>query len=597
MATKVANIETTNARVQTRVTDTTPTVPLPDTPQGLMVVGPQVTLKFIHGEWSSANSYDYYDVVQVDGTSYIAVQDVPANTEITDTEYWAKWNDPNAQVELLQNTVAMFEGRLDTAENEIDEKAPIMHTSTDGTYGVGSDSYFGHVKIGSNYESGGNQNTALSTQGAVEMYNKLNNVVESVSNIKSPNFLTCDTVDGFIVLGYLDGRNHTHIKRVGALQTGDDFTSFFKYGDFYYIMSNKTYWWTKDFITFKNASHGIVSQFNGSPWGITYVENTTALIAGLGYKQGTFTNWAGDTTYYIRPNVVGFTQQEDGSLTFQTPRVLNTTGFNDGDSYIDPNCIRLRDGSYVVVFKNEKTDDMVVYTAETRNFINTGLTNKLNYNVPIKGWEGAKLIETQDGVVNALVNMYDYKAYIEHVLFKDMATAYPRCNTGLAIFTNIIGGYDSIANVIYTDSKSRHVSIIPMDALISNNIHVFSLPQQWCFNTISVSLKTNASGTINTPLLSGMQIALSGSSNVTINSTTNTNNGVMVDDGINHVLVISNTAMSAAGIRFTGNHIPSDFDGENLHNSTTSYVPRTFTTGEAALIILERGNYTVRFVM
>ena len=116
--TKTVNVETTNARASTTLIDTTPTVPLPDTPQGLMVIGPQVTLHFVEDEWNKANSYDYYDVVQVDGTSYIAVQDVPANTEITNTTYWAKWNDPNAQVELLQQTVSQFEGRI--AQNAAD---------------------------------------------------------------------------------------------------------------------------------------------------------------------------------------------------------------------------------------------------------------------------------------------------------------------------------------------------------------------------------------------------------------------------------------------------------------------------------------------
>ena len=114
--TKTGTIETENALVRTNVTDKTPTVPLPDTPQGMMVIGPQVTLKFIEGEWSDENTYDYYDVVQSNGTSYIAVQDVPVGTALTDTEYWAKWNDPNAQVKLMQDTIDMFDSRINAAE-------------------------------------------------------------------------------------------------------------------------------------------------------------------------------------------------------------------------------------------------------------------------------------------------------------------------------------------------------------------------------------------------------------------------------------------------------------------------------------------------
>lgn len=118
--TKTVNVETTNAHASTTLTDTTPTVPLADTPQGLMVIGPQVTLHFVEGAWNKANTYDYYDVVQVDGTSYIAVQDVPANTAITNTAYWAKWNDPNEQVKLVQDTVSEFDGRITTAQSTAD---------------------------------------------------------------------------------------------------------------------------------------------------------------------------------------------------------------------------------------------------------------------------------------------------------------------------------------------------------------------------------------------------------------------------------------------------------------------------------------------
>ena len=138
--TKTVNVETTNARASTTLTDTTPTVPLPDIPQGLMVIGPQVTLHFVEGAWNKANSYDYYDVVQIDGTSYIAVQDVPANTEITNTAYWAKWNDPNQQVELMQQTISQYDAR-------INGKAPTNHASAEGTYGIGTATQYGHLKI------------------------------------------------------------------------------------------------------------------------------------------------------------------------------------------------------------------------------------------------------------------------------------------------------------------------------------------------------------------------------------------------------------------------------------------------------------------
>ena len=145
--TKTVNVETTNARASTTLTDTTPTVPLPDMPQGLMVIGPQVTLHFVKDEWDKTNSYDYYDVVQVDGTSYIAVQDVPANTEITNTTYWAKWNDPNAQVELLQNTVNTFDARITAAQSSANTAQQTANQAVESVNNIKTKSLYGFVNI------------------------------------------------------------------------------------------------------------------------------------------------------------------------------------------------------------------------------------------------------------------------------------------------------------------------------------------------------------------------------------------------------------------------------------------------------------------
>lgn len=112
MQTSTSVAQTTNAKATTTLEDTSPAVPLPDTPQGVMVLGPQVTFNFIQEPYNQGNSYNYYDVVLVDGTSYIAVQNVPANTPITNTDYWAKWNAPNAEFEQLQDTVETFDQRI-----------------------------------------------------------------------------------------------------------------------------------------------------------------------------------------------------------------------------------------------------------------------------------------------------------------------------------------------------------------------------------------------------------------------------------------------------------------------------------------------------
>lgn len=114
--TKTGVLTTPTAKATTVLEDSSPVLPLPNTPQGVMAVGPRVSLHFITSGYNKANSYEYYDVVNVDGTSYIAIQNVPANTPVSNADYWVKWNDPNAQFALLQDTVESFDKRITEAQ-------------------------------------------------------------------------------------------------------------------------------------------------------------------------------------------------------------------------------------------------------------------------------------------------------------------------------------------------------------------------------------------------------------------------------------------------------------------------------------------------
>lgn len=89
-------------------------------PMGLRAMGPRITFHFV-GEWNAETSYVLYDVVRVNGTSYIANKINIAkgiNPETDNNVHWVKWNDPNAQVELLQQTVNGFDGRITEVETE-----------------------------------------------------------------------------------------------------------------------------------------------------------------------------------------------------------------------------------------------------------------------------------------------------------------------------------------------------------------------------------------------------------------------------------------------------------------------------------------------
>ena len=102
---------TPGAVVQGTVTDKLPMLP-GTPPTGRTAIGPRITPNFITDPWSSDNTYQYYDVVLVEGASYIARKAVPAGIQITNTEYWIHWADPNAQFAELQNTVQTFDERI-----------------------------------------------------------------------------------------------------------------------------------------------------------------------------------------------------------------------------------------------------------------------------------------------------------------------------------------------------------------------------------------------------------------------------------------------------------------------------------------------------
>ena len=108
--------ETAGAKVSGTLSDKLPVNPdVP--PTGIQAIGPRVTFHFITDDWNSKNEYEYYDVVNVNDNSYIAIKNVPSGTDINNTEYWFHWADPNAQYQELYNIVVTFNQRITEVEN------------------------------------------------------------------------------------------------------------------------------------------------------------------------------------------------------------------------------------------------------------------------------------------------------------------------------------------------------------------------------------------------------------------------------------------------------------------------------------------------
>lgn len=82
-----------------------------DKPLNLSVVGPRsVIVPADPIIWNEKTSYEYLTLVASEdfGQGYVAKKDVPAGTELTDTEYWIPVASYNAQLAAIQSTLGMI---------------------------------------------------------------------------------------------------------------------------------------------------------------------------------------------------------------------------------------------------------------------------------------------------------------------------------------------------------------------------------------------------------------------------------------------------------------------------------------------------------
>ena len=119
-----------------------------------------------------------------------------ASVETDVTQLKTQMGTANTNIESLQSTTADLDDQIKSLNTEVDGKAPTDHSSTATTFGLGSGSEYGHVKLsdaaGSTNVNNGTAATPLAVQNAM-------NTVE-----------TRNSLDGFdvqvITSGFLDPR-------------------------------------------------------------------------------------------------------------------------------------------------------------------------------------------------------------------------------------------------------------------------------------------------------------------------------------------------------------------------------------------------------
>lgn len=141
--------------------------------------------------------------VETHGTQITDVQETAddalslAQTNETDvTQLKTQMGTANTNIESLESTTADLDNQIKSLNTEVDGKAPTDHSSTATTFGLGSGSEYGHVKLsdaaGSTNVNNGTAATPLAVQNAMD-------TVE-----------TQNSLDGFdvqvITSGFLDPR-------------------------------------------------------------------------------------------------------------------------------------------------------------------------------------------------------------------------------------------------------------------------------------------------------------------------------------------------------------------------------------------------------
>lgn len=119
-----------------------------------------------------------------------------ASVETDVTQLKTQMGTANTNIESLKSTTADLDSRIKSLNTEVDGKAPTDHSSTATTFGLGSGSEYGHVKLSDAAASTNVNNGTAATPLAVQ------NAMDTVE--------TKNSLDGFdvqvITSGFLDPR-------------------------------------------------------------------------------------------------------------------------------------------------------------------------------------------------------------------------------------------------------------------------------------------------------------------------------------------------------------------------------------------------------
>lgn len=109
-------------------------------------------------QWSASESYEAIEAVQYNAYTYISKQPVPAGVQISNTDFWLLWADPNAQMEQLRQLVSQYVDDVENLNTELaaeisNREAAIDEAVSKYSYSTNNPIYYGADKTGVNDSS------------------------------------------------------------------------------------------------------------------------------------------------------------------------------------------------------------------------------------------------------------------------------------------------------------------------------------------------------------------------------------------------------------------------------------------------------------
>lgn len=104
--------------------------------------------------------------------------------------------DTQADVTSLTGRVTAVEGDITEAQTAVNGKAPINHASTDNTYGQGSSTNFGHLKVADDGAAAASTGTAASPKMVTDQVNALKTAIAPIALTAAKNVTYGDGISG-----------------------------------------------------------------------------------------------------------------------------------------------------------------------------------------------------------------------------------------------------------------------------------------------------------------------------------------------------------------------------------------------------------------